>query len=196
MSQEETSKFTIKWEDLQDRTLYRLNQILSFIGSQISSTRNNGRFTGTATFDAIKTKLSSTRPAQDDVVAWGTIERFLSPASTRQAFITNNWFGNPSRPVVQSGGGSSGTGDNRFTNMNVTLVANTTIASPYTPGESDFLTIFVTQGAGPYTIAFDATFAAGVNTNIPAENGVTTVFQFRGQSDNLWWLISAPVVLQ
>jgi hypothetical protein len=194
---QETSQFTLRQEDLKDPDLYKFNQVLNFIQSQISSIRNNGRFTGTMLADSIKAKMADSVPADTDVVPWGTIKRYLSPAATRQAFVANNWLGTPSRPVVQSGSGAGGgTGDYRFTNQTETLVANTTIASPYTPDVNDFLTIFVTQGAANYTIAFDATFAAGVNTNIPAENGVTTVFQFRGQSDNLWWLISAPVVLQ
>lgn len=194
---QETSKFTVRHVDLEDPDLYRLNQIFNFTGSQISAIRNNGRFTGTSVFEALKAKLLSRPPQDDDVVPWGTIKRYLSPAATRQAFITNNWFGTPTRNPTQGGGSSGGgTGDNRFTSMTVTLTANTTIASPYTPTENDFLTLFVVQGAGPYTIAFDPEFAPGFNTNIPATNGMTTVFQFRGRSDNLWWCISPPIILE
>ena len=194
---QETSKFTVRKVDLEDPYLYRLNQIFNFIGSQISAIRNNGKFTGTSVFDSIKANLLNQPPQDSDVVPWGTIKRYLSPAATRQAFITNNWFGTPTRMPTQGGGSGSGGGsDNTFTSMTVTLTTNTTIASPYTPTENDFLTIFVTQGAGPYTISFDPEFAPGVNTNLPAENGVVTVFQFRGRSDNLWWLVSAPVILQ
>lgn len=91
------------------------------------------------------------------------------------------------------GGGSSGTGGGS-TNREYTLTANTTIPSPYTPTEADFLTVYVTQGAGPYTINFDSDFATGFNTNLPGESGAVTVFSFRGRADGLWWPIAIYVV--
>lgn len=88
-------------------------------------------------------------------------------------------------------GGSSSTGGGSTT-LEITLTANTTIASPYVPTAADSLIVYVTQGAGPYTIAFDATFNTGVNTNIPAKSGAVTAFCFQGRSDGKWWAVSAP----
>jgi len=93
-----------------------------------------------------------------------------------------------------SGGATLGSGGGS-TNREFTLVANTTIPSPYTPTEADFLTVYITQGAGPFTIAFSAAFYALTPTNLPAQNGQVTVFSFRGRSDNLWWPISAPMII-
>jgi hypothetical protein len=88
-------------------------------------------------------------------------------------------------------GGSTGTGGGS-TPIEITLTANTTIASPYTPTAADLLTIYVTQGAGPYTISFDSDFDVNFNTNIPGKSGAVTCYQFRGRADGKWWAVCAP----
>ena len=88
-------------------------------------------------------------------------------------------------------GGSTGTGGGS-TPIEITLTANTTIASPYTPTAADTLDLCVIQGAGPYTISFDADFDTSFNTNIPPLAGARTWFRFRGRSDSKWHAVSAP----
>lgn len=76
----------------------------------------------------------------------------------------------------------------------VTLTANTTISTPYTAKAGARLTVFVVQGAGPYTISFDATeFAQVANTNIAPVNGSVTAFEFTGRADDLWWPCAMPI---
>ena len=88
-------------------------------------------------------------------------------------------------------GGSTGTGGSS-TPIEITLTANTTIASPYTPTAADLLTIYVTQGAGPYTISFDSDFNTNFGTTLPGKDGAVTCFQFRGRADGKWWAVCAP----
>lgn len=88
-------------------------------------------------------------------------------------------------------GGSTGTGGGS-TPIEITLTANTTIASPYTPTAADTLDICVIQGAGPYTISFDSDFDTAFNTNLPAQSGARTWFRFRGRADSKWHAVSAP----
>lgn len=88
-------------------------------------------------------------------------------------------------------GGSTGTGGGS-TPIEITLTANTTIASPYTPTAADSLTLYITQGAGPYTISFDSEFDTNFSSNLPAKNGAVTCFQFRGRADGKWWASCAP----
>jgi hypothetical protein len=88
-------------------------------------------------------------------------------------------------------GGSTGTGGSS-TPIEITLTANTTIASPYTPTAADLLTVYVTQGAGPYTISFDSDFNTNVGPTLPGKNGAVTCFQFRGRADGKWWAVCAP----
>lgn len=98
--QEPTSQLSIRKQDLEDPNLYRLNEVLKFITSQINSIRENGHFSGTIDADKITAKLYDREPSSNDVVPWGTIKRLLSPSSVRQAFITNNWLGTPVRPLT------------------------------------------------------------------------------------------------
>ena len=86
-------------------------------------------------------------------------------------------------------GGSSGTGSG-ITNLEYTLVANTTIASPYTPTEGDLLSVFITQGAASYTIAFDSDFVATFGSNMPSESLKVLALLFRGRSDSKWHPLS------
>ena len=88
-------------------------------------------------------------------------------------------------------GGSTGTGGGS-TPIEITLTANTTIASPYTPTAADTLDLCVIQGAGPYTIAFDSDFDTSFNTLLPAKSGARTWFRFRGRADSKWHAVSAP----
>jgi hypothetical protein len=88
-------------------------------------------------------------------------------------------------------GGSTGTGGSS-TPIEITLTANTTIASPYTPTAADLLTVYVTQGAGPYTISFDSDFNTNFGSTLPGKNGAVTCFQFRGRADGKWWAVCAP----
>lgn len=100
MSEEQTSKLAISKKDLEDPDLYRLNSILNFIQQQIGSTINDSRLRGTTSTEKITTKLYDSIPGPNDVVPWGTIKKFLSPASIRQAWVTNNWLGTPVRPIA------------------------------------------------------------------------------------------------
>jgi len=88
-------------------------------------------------------------------------------------------------------GGSTGTGGGS-TPIEITLTANTTIASPYTPTAADSLTLYVTQGAGSYTISFDSDFNTNFGSTLPGLAGAVTCFQFRGRADGKWWAVSAP----
>lgn len=88
-------------------------------------------------------------------------------------------------------GGSTGTGGGTTT-LEYTLTTNTTIVSPYTPTAADSLIVYVTQGAGPYTISFDSDFDTNFSTNLPAKSGAVTTFTFKGRADGKWWAVSAP----
>lgn len=88
-------------------------------------------------------------------------------------------------------GGSLGTGGGTTT-LEITLTANTTIASPYTPTAADSLVVVVTQGAGPYTISFDSDFNANFGSTLPGLSGAVTTFVFKGRADGKWWAVSAP----
>jgi hypothetical protein len=71
------------------------------------------------------------------------------------------------------------------------LTANTTITVPIPATKGATMVVFVKQGAGPYTISFDADqFSQSVNTNIPATEDMETAFPFVGRSDGLWWPMS------
>jgi hypothetical protein len=71
------------------------------------------------------------------------------------------------------------------------LSANTTIASPIPATSGATMVVFIKQGAGPYTISFDATqFAQIVNTAIPAVENMEIAFPFVGRSDGLRWPMS------
>ena len=88
-------------------------------------------------------------------------------------------------------GGSLGTGGGTTT-IEVTLTANTAIASPYTPTAADSLILYVTQGAGPYTISFDSDFNTNFGSTLPGLSGAVTTFMFKGRADGKWWATSAP----
>ena len=88
-------------------------------------------------------------------------------------------------------GGSLGTGGGTTT-LEITLTANTTIASPYTPSAADSLVVVVTQGAGPYTISFDSDFNTNFGSTLPGLSGAVTTFVFKGRADGKWWAVSAP----
>jgi len=90
-----------------------------------------------------------------------------------------------------AGGGSNGTGGGS-TPIEITLTANTTIASPYTPTAADELVIFVTQGAGSYTISFDSDFDTSFSTIMPSKAGAVLCFRFRGRADGKWWAAGLP----
>lgn len=71
------------------------------------------------------------------------------------------------------------------------LTANTTITAPIPATTGATMVVFIKQGAGPYTISFDADqFAQIVNTNIPAVEDMEIAFPFVGRSDGLWWPMS------
>lgn len=93
---------------------------------------------------------------------------------------------------VAVAGGNSGAIGNGSTALEITLSANTTIASPYTPTTGDMLFIRVIQGSGPYTISFDSEFEQSVNTNISPIEGESSYYIFRGMSDNLWHAFASP----
>ena len=88
-------------------------------------------------------------------------------------------------------GGSLGTGGGTTT-LEITLSANTTITSPYTPSAADSLVVVVTQGAGPYTISFDSDFNTNFGSTLPGLSGAVTTFVFKGRADGKWWAVSAP----
>lgn len=91
-----------------------------------------------------------------------------------------------------AGGGSNGTGGGS-TPIEITLTANTTITSPYTPTAADELVIFVTQGAGNYTIAFDSDFDTSFSPIMPGKAGAVVCFRFRGRAiDGKWWASALP----
>lgn len=72
--------------------------------------------------------------------------------------------------------------------LNVTLTANTNITAPLVATEGQILIVFITQGAGPYDITFEASdFASGVSTGISPVNGSVSTFVFVGRADGLWW---------
>lgn len=84
-----------------------------------------------------------------------------------------------------TGRGASGAGTYIY---DVTLTANTTISAPIAATVGAALYVYVTQGAGPYIITFDAAdFGLVANNNIAAENGSISVFPFVGRSDGKWW---------
>jgi hypothetical protein len=71
------------------------------------------------------------------------------------------------------------------------LTANTTITSPIPATSGATMVVFIKQGAGPYTISFDATqFSQIVNTAIPAVEDMEIAFPFVGRGDGLWWPMS------
>ena len=71
------------------------------------------------------------------------------------------------------------------------LTANTTITAPIPATSGATMVIFVKQGAGPYTISFNATqFSQIVNTAIPAVEDMEIAFPFVGRGDGLWWPMS------
>jgi len=97
--------------------------------------------------------------------------------------------------LLSTGGGSGSTsgagavsigGAGSFV-YEVVLTANTTITPPVASTPGGRITIYVTQGAGPYTISFSTEFKQVVNTNISATNGDVSVFDFTGRADGLWW---------
>ena len=59
------------------------------------------------------------------------------------------------------------------------------------------MVVFVKQGAGPYSISFDATqFSQSVNTAIPQTEDMEIAFPFVGRSDGLWWPMSFARVIE
>jgi len=120
--------------------------------------------------------------------------------ATRFTGVVDYWKGmasggSGSGAAVGSGGvsGSGGGAGTTFVHE-VTLTANTTISTPYAASAGARLTVFVVQGAGPYTISFDATeFAQVVNTNIAPTSGSVTAFEFAGRADGLWWPCAMPI---
>jgi len=86
---------------------------------------------------------------------------------------------------------SAGSGAGVYVYEPAKLTANTTITAPVPATSGATMVVFIKQGAGPYTISFDATqFAQIVNTNIPAVENMEIAFPFVGRSDGLWWPMS------
>lgn len=117
--------------------------------------------------------------------------------ATRYIGVVDYWKsfagGGRTASTIGAAGAASGVGTGGgSTSIEITLTANTTIASPYTPSAGDVLYVYITQGAGPYTISFDADFNTDFDTNIPAKSGAVTAFHFRGRSDGKWWAVCAP----
>lgn len=94
---------------------------------------------------------------------------------------------------LSSGGGGGGSGVT-VSSVDYVLSSNTTITSPGFPAEHDILVVYVTQGAGPYTISFSADFMP-VSSNLPSEAGLITIFPFMARADGLWWPLGLPVVV-
>lgn len=124
-----------------------------------------------------------------DGVNYQTLDSILNKIDKLQRFTSY---------AVANGGRAIGTGTSptSVTVVEYTLTSNTMIASPFTPDASSMLLVYVTQGAGPYTITFDPEFHSSVNTAISPTNGSVTVFSFNGRSDNLWWPVAAPNILE
>jgi len=100
MIDNQTSVLKVSKRDLEDPEVHRLNQVIGHLQAQINSLRQDAIISGNLKADSITTKLTDGVPADTDVVAWGTIKKYLSPAAQRQALIKNVWLGTPVRPVV------------------------------------------------------------------------------------------------
>ena len=86
---------------------------------------------------------------------------------------------------------AAGSGAGTYVYEPAKLTANTTIVAPIAATTGATLVVFIKQGAGPYTIAFDPTqFSQVVNSNIPAVEDAEIAFPFVGRADGLWWPMS------
>ncbi len=193
-SDNQTSKLKVGYRDLQDKEVYRLNQVIGHLQQQIDELTNGARLTGVLSVDSIKSKLPAGVPGDHDVVPWGTIKKYLSPAATRQAWVKNNWLGTPVRPIVLGGGDSSTAVSGATYFQEEILAANTTITASVIATVGSILVMYVTQGAGPYTISFEPTeFSQSMPTNIEPTDGSVTVFVWGGRADGLWWPMGWPM---
>lgn len=89
-------------------------------------------------------------------------------------------------------GGSSGAGTYVYEPAKLTASTTITAPIPATPGAT--LTVFIKQGASPYTITFDmSSFGLISNTNIGSVENSISIFPFVGRSDGLWWPNGFPM---
>jgi len=100
MADNQTSVLKVTRRDLEDPEVYRLNQVILHLQNQINSLKQDATITGNIKADSITTRLTDGVPADTDVVSWGTIKKYLSPAATQQAIVKNVWLGTPVRPIT------------------------------------------------------------------------------------------------
>jgi hypothetical protein len=74
----QTSVLKVTRQDLTDPEVYRLNQVIGHLQSQINEIRRDARLYGNLQADSITAKLVDGIPGDNDVIPWGTIKRFLS----------------------------------------------------------------------------------------------------------------------
>jgi|CXWL01.1.fsa_nt_gi hypothetical protein len=177
----QTSLLKVTRKDLTDPEVYRLNQVINHLQVQINEIRRDARLYGNLEADSISAKLVDGIPNDTDVIPWGTIKRFLSPASNRTQ--------------IRIGSSTSSASGNIYL-QEITLTANTAISASVLPAAGDILIQYITQGAGPYTISFDpAEFAeyAAPPSSITPEDQSVSCFIWCGRSDGYWWPISWPL---
>jgi len=126
-----------------------------------------------------------------DTYQWrAIIEAVKGPLLRRLTEILKRTAGGGS---ISGSSANTGIGGAGVFQYEVTLTANTTISSPFAATKGAILTVFVIQGAGPYTISFDSAFGGTPNTNISATNGAVNVFTFCGRDDSKWWQMGLPM---
>jgi hypothetical protein len=99
---EPDSRLKIKKKDLEDEDLFLVNKIIGDLYSRIDSTRNSGRFAGNAKFEHIEADIHDGTPSPNDVVPFGTIQRYFSPQAVRESLVYRSWLGTPIRPLASS----------------------------------------------------------------------------------------------
>lgn len=191
--------------DLQDPTLFRLNQSIRRLYGKIGTffiPNNVQSYPTVPTFQTVKASSQATPPSDPtEFLTRGSADQLYGPTAQRQALLTGSYPGaNGSQteqstiqrlpPSSSSGGGGTGAAGI----LKVIIAASpTNINSPGTPSDGQLLAVFISQdGAGHHTITWDAMFK-GAPVNISGTPNTTNVFWFVGAS-GLWWLAGVPII--
>ena len=189
---------TLTPADLQDPTLFRLNNILQLYFGKTANIYQPG-ITTTLGADLVVPSITASDQAMvptdpDTLITLATAQALFGASSTRQVLTTSQ--NTTSEQVVQpintsSGSSSSGTG--LAITIIYTLSSNTSIPAPATSPTGTMYKIKVTQNStGGYTISWASVFKLASVDITPYANK-STIFSFTRFSDGNLWADSNPV---
>lgn len=177
-------------QDLQDPTLFKLNQVLGLIAGKVSDIYNPGQETSlgaTLTVPAVIAGTQSTTPTNGNtLITLALAQKLFGAATTRTALATGSAPGITEivQPISGGGGSSSASTSAPFTVVDKTLSANATISTPTPTLVGQGLAYFIRQnGTGGFITTWSSPPFRGATSS--AHSGQIGL----GTLKNTWSLI-------